>query len=185
MNTTPPRLYVGTYAKYNRGSIEGKWLDLEDYADKEDFYEACAELHKDEADPEIMFQDFEGFPREFYCESSVPDALFDWLALSEDDRELLARYADATGFPGNGRQRGRLRAGHSRRSRRCPQGLPDLDRHRLAGVLGLPALRLQHQPRRRWHRLVFPQHLTRQTQCQDNTNTTYGTASFASRMGRA
>lgn len=94
---TSPRIYVGTYAKYNNASIEGKWLTLEDYSDKEEFYEACRELHKDEADPEFMFQDFEGFPREFYSESSVPDALFDWLALSEDDRELLERYVDATG----------------------------------------------------------------------------------------
>ena len=27
-----PRIYVGTYAKYNAGSIAGQWLDLEDYA---------------------------------------------------------------------------------------------------------------------------------------------------------
>ncbi|MDO8250269.1 MAG: antirestriction protein ArdA [Rhodoferax sp.] len=28
--STKPRVYVGTYAKYNEGSIEGGWLDLED-----------------------------------------------------------------------------------------------------------------------------------------------------------
>ena len=28
-----PRIYVGTYAKYNDGSIAGKWLDLNDYED--------------------------------------------------------------------------------------------------------------------------------------------------------
>ena len=27
-----PRIYVGTYRKYNNGSIAGKWLELEDYA---------------------------------------------------------------------------------------------------------------------------------------------------------
>jgi hypothetical protein len=27
-----PRIYVGTYAKYNAGSIAGAWLDLDDYA---------------------------------------------------------------------------------------------------------------------------------------------------------
>ena len=95
------RLYVGTYAKYNAGSIKGAWLNLEDYGDRDAFLAACAELHKDEGDAELMFQDFEGFPRSFYSESSVPAELFDWLELDEDDRELLevyqnAFYADAT-----------------------------------------------------------------------------------------
>ena len=56
------KVYVGTYRKYNEGSIEGKWLDLADYTDKADFYEACADLHKDEQGPEFMFQDWEGIP---------------------------------------------------------------------------------------------------------------------------
>jgi len=93
-NETAPRLYVGTYAKYNAGNITGAWLDLEDYADKDAFLAACKELHKDEADPELMFQDFEGFPRSYYSESSVSDELFDWLALDEDDRELLSVYRE-------------------------------------------------------------------------------------------
>ena len=52
-------VYVGTYGKYNNGSLFGAWLDLSDYADKEEFYEACRELHKDEEDAEFMFQDYE------------------------------------------------------------------------------------------------------------------------------
>ena len=31
------RVYVGTYGKYNNGSLFGAWLDLSDYSDKEDF----------------------------------------------------------------------------------------------------------------------------------------------------
>lgn len=88
------RLYVGTYAKYNAGSIAGKWLELEDYADKESFLKACAELHADESDPEFMFQDFEGFPRALYSEGSVSEKIWEWLELSEDDRELLTVYQD-------------------------------------------------------------------------------------------
>jgi antirestriction protein len=95
--TTSPRLYVGTYAKYNSGSIKGAWLDLEDFADREDFLEACKKLHADEADPEFMFQDFEGFPRSLYSESSVSDDLFAWIALDSDDRELLEVYRDNIG----------------------------------------------------------------------------------------
>jgi antirestriction protein len=100
--TVEPALYCGTYAKYNDGSIGGKWLRLTDYPDAEAFLQACRELHRDEADPEFMFQDFEGFPKELYSESLSPDELnklYDWVNLSHDDRELLAEYLDATGYP--------------------------------------------------------------------------------------
>jgi len=93
-----PRLYVGTYAKYNDGNLAGKWLDLGDYGDREEFLEACAALHDDERDPEFMFQDFEGFPKEFYNESSVSNELFEWVALDDGDREAVVRYADAFGY---------------------------------------------------------------------------------------
>jgi antirestriction protein len=98
--TTPTdaRVYVGTYAKYNAGSIKGEWVNLDDYAgDREGFLAKCREIHADEADPELMFQDFEGFPREFYGESGLSPSLFEWLEMDEWDRELMARYQDATG----------------------------------------------------------------------------------------
>jgi antirestriction protein len=98
--TVEPALYCGTYAKYNEGSIEGKWLSLPDYADATEFLQACRELHRDEADPELMFQDFEGMPRELYGESlSLPDLekIYEWLHLDDDDRELLAEHLEATG----------------------------------------------------------------------------------------
>lgn len=90
-------IYVGTYAKYNSGSISGKWIDPEDFVDKEDFLSACAELHSDESDPELMFQDWEGIPDGMIGESHVSDQLWDWLELSESDRELLAAYREACG----------------------------------------------------------------------------------------
>ena len=49
-------VYVGTYGKYNNGSLFGAWLDLSDYADKEEFYEACRELHKDEEVRNLCFR---------------------------------------------------------------------------------------------------------------------------------
>lgn len=52
-------VYVGTYGKYNNGSLFGAWLDLSDYADKEEFYEACRELHKDEEDADDLVRDFQ------------------------------------------------------------------------------------------------------------------------------
>ena len=87
-----PRVYVGSYSKYNNGSIKGAWLDLENYSDRADFYEAAKALHADEPDPELMFQDFEGFPRSMYSESNVSDELIAYANLDEDDRELLDVY---------------------------------------------------------------------------------------------
>ncbi|MGX5685599.1 antirestriction protein ArdA [Chryseobacterium cucumeris] len=52
-------IYVGTYAKYNNGSLFGKWLNLSDYSDYDELLTAMYELHSDEADPEFMFQDYE------------------------------------------------------------------------------------------------------------------------------
>lgn len=94
---TTPKLYVGTYKKYNEGSISGKWLELENYSDKEEFLEACAELHNDEEDPEFMFQDFEGFPRSLYSESGIDSELWDWINLDDYEKKVVEMYIEATG----------------------------------------------------------------------------------------
>ncbi len=95
-SSTIARIYVGTYAKYNSGSLKGAWLDLEDYSDNDEFLAACAALHSDENDPEFMFQDYEGFPRDLYGESDISD-VWEWLKLDDEDRELLAVYQSTIG----------------------------------------------------------------------------------------
>jgi len=96
-----PALYCGTYGKYNDGSIKGAWMYLEDYKTPEEFLTACADLHKDESDPEFMFQDFEYLPKDLYSESlSLVDleAIYQYINLDERDREILSEYMDATGY---------------------------------------------------------------------------------------
>lgn len=94
-----PRVYCGTYAKYNNGSIKGAWLDLSDYADASEFWQACKELHKDEADPEYMFQDYEYMPESEYAECGMDfDKLIEYAQLDEDQRELINAYINATGY---------------------------------------------------------------------------------------
>lgn len=66
-----PKIYVGTYAKYNAGDLSGAWLSLRDYATYEELIEACLELHSDEADPELMIQDCEDFPDGLDCMESL------------------------------------------------------------------------------------------------------------------
>ena len=93
-------VYVGTYRKYNGGSLYGAWLDLEMFTDAEDFFDACRQLHSDEEDPEFMFQDFQGFPRELYGESMNEkdvQKILDYLALDDDEREMVEDYIECFG----------------------------------------------------------------------------------------
>ena len=80
-------IFVGTYKKYNEGSLFGKWLDLEDYNNKEEFLEACADLHKDEDDPEYMFQDHEGIPDGMVSECSVDEKCWDLIKAYDEHGE--------------------------------------------------------------------------------------------------
>lgn len=83
-NLSEARVYVGTYAKYNEGSIFGKWLDLSDYSDKEEFYDACRDLHSDEEDAEFMFQDYENIPSGLIGECWISDNIFDVIEAVSD-----------------------------------------------------------------------------------------------------
>lgn len=79
-HTLEPMVYVGTYGKYNNGSINGGWLKIADYADKQEFYDAINELHADElaANGEIepMFQDWQDIPDAWIGESWIADDAF-------------------------------------------------------------------------------------------------------------
>jgi len=72
------RIYVGTYAKYNNGSLQGEWAELSDFYDLDDFMKRCAEIHEDEENPEYMFQAWE----------EIPDCLIDEGHLEENVFEL-------------------------------------------------------------------------------------------------
>lgn len=94
---TQVRVYVGTYAKYNSGSIKGGWLDLDDYDDVSEFIGACCNLHGDESDPEFMIQASEGFPDRLASCEYVTQRMIDYAKLGDDDREILGAYVDYSG----------------------------------------------------------------------------------------
>ncbi len=75
-NILNAEVYCGTYRKYNNGSIDGKWLKLADYTTKRNFLAACRELHKDEYDPEFMYQDQMGIPEGLFSESHIDDEVW-------------------------------------------------------------------------------------------------------------
>lgn len=90
-------VYVGTYKKYNEGSLFGSWLELDKFSDKDDFIEACLELHKDEEDPELMFQDWEGIPDDFISECSIDETIWELLGMDDDRLEAAKAYIDWMG----------------------------------------------------------------------------------------
>ena len=93
-------VYVGTYHKYNCGSLEGAWVNLETFYDEEELMEFLHRLHADESDPEFMIQDYMNFPRRFYSESMNKDdfaKLFEWLNLDEEKREMCEEYWNEIG----------------------------------------------------------------------------------------
>lgn len=80
------KCYVGTYGKYNGGSIDGAWLDLDAYETYADFVKACRSLHKNEHDPEFMIQDWEGLPDGFPAQEWISEDEFNEIkaALGEE-----------------------------------------------------------------------------------------------------
>lgn len=95
-----PRIYVGTYAKYNNGSLNGEWVDLTDFAyDYEGFVQHCREIHKDEKDPEFMIQDYEGYPSSMYHEGGLPteeefDKIIELSELDDSEKRAYAAYLE-------------------------------------------------------------------------------------------
>lgn len=91
-----PRVYVGTYGKYNSGSIAGGWIGLKECKDYNEFLSKCHKLHKRERDPEFMIQDIEGFPDGLNCGEWLSQEEFNDVmqACREEEADELS-FADA------------------------------------------------------------------------------------------
>lgn len=94
-----PSVYIGTYHKYNNGSLFGMWVNLAAFSDYDDFMNFARALHSNEPDPEIMLQDAQYFPDAYYSESPDREGIekaIAFAALDDHDRELLEAYIEAT-----------------------------------------------------------------------------------------
>lgn len=93
-----PAVYIGTYGKYNEGSLFGCWVDLTTFESYDELLEFGERLHADEADPELMFQDYECFPREYYGESHLDfEEIKAWYNLDSDEQEAFEAYIEYEG----------------------------------------------------------------------------------------
>lgn len=95
-----PAVYVGTYRKYNNGSLNGMWVDISSFDSHREFIEFCLNLHADEDDPELMFQDYENFPRELYSESCLDEDTFDTIIkyANHSDRDAVDAFLSCYGI---------------------------------------------------------------------------------------
>lgn len=97
-------IYVGTYKKYNEGSLFGQWLNLSDYNDFEELIQAMRKLHQDEQDPEFMIQDWEcpkfihtmNLISESYLSEDIYEVL-EAVGNCDYDQEILDAYVDCYG----------------------------------------------------------------------------------------
>ena len=101
-NDRKPRIYVSTYAKYNNGSLDGKWVELMKFDTYEEFVDYCRALHKDEKDPEFMVQDFENYPRKWYHEGGLPteeefEKIYEYYLMNDNEKDAYEAFVDYTG----------------------------------------------------------------------------------------
>ena len=96
--TSEPALYVGTYAKYNNGDLSGMWISIARCYDYDEFMKVCYFLHRDEEDPELMFQDCDNIPECWYSECGLDEETFDlikaYAELDEDEQRAYEAFLD-------------------------------------------------------------------------------------------
>lgn len=95
-----PAVYCSTYGKYFKDcSLNGEWVDLTSFTDYSDFMKFCNNLHADEEYPELMFQDYMNFPKQFYNESGISEK--DFYSILEyyefEDKDAFRAYCDIFG----------------------------------------------------------------------------------------
>lgn len=101
-NDRKPRIYVSTYAKYNNGSLDGKWVELMKFDTYDEFVDYCKALHKDEKDPEFMVQDFENYPKAWYHEGGLPteeefEKIYEYYLMNDNEQDAYEAFVDYTG----------------------------------------------------------------------------------------
>lgn len=84
------KVYVGTYHKYNNGSLAGAWISLAGCKDYDDFLAQCGKIHSDERDPEFMIQDCENMPDGLTCMEGLSRDEFDDIKKAMYEQEQTA-----------------------------------------------------------------------------------------------
>lgn len=98
------KVYVGTWGKYNGGSLHGEWVDLSNFATPEQFKNYChKKLHADEPDAELMFQDVQGpaWVHSVISEYGMNyEMVWGWLALDDYEKPIVDGWIEMNGTRG-------------------------------------------------------------------------------------
>lgn len=96
-----PCLYVGTYRKYNNGSIYGTWVNLSSFENAEEYYRYIKLVHSDEEDPEYMYQDECNIINYSECMSINDDTIAFYKELNEleeQEKEAFKQFIKDKGY---------------------------------------------------------------------------------------
>ena len=90
--TVTAKVFLTDYASYNEGKQfeYGHWVELDQFSDEYELQEYIDNHFKEAGieDPEPMFTDFEGFPKQFYDESGCEwDKIFKFIELDFDSMD--------------------------------------------------------------------------------------------------
>lgn len=103
-----PQAFVTTYAIGNeKGFAVGKWFDLTEYADKNDFIDAATKYAKEvlgDEDPELCFSDYECDPlfKDMISECHIDEDLWEAIDVADDyDLDMVAAYIAHMGTKGS------------------------------------------------------------------------------------
>ena len=102
-STATASVFVTSYAVGNQtGFANGKWFDLTDFSDKDEFIEAATDYvieHLGDEDPELCFSDYESSfsNNELISEGGISAKVWEILELTNDDLEILHAYIGALG----------------------------------------------------------------------------------------
>ena len=95
--TTAPRVYVGTFAKYSNGNLEGCWVNLNEFDNAEDFKAKCLEIHSDAECLEIMIQDWENIPEGLVGTYGVSEMIWEWVQMDGIEKDQFQAFCEV--FP--------------------------------------------------------------------------------------
>ena len=93
-----PAVYIGEYSLYAQGSLFGMWCDLTTFNSYDELLEFGERLFAFLPDPELMFQDYECFCREWYSESHIDvDDIIAWYNLDDDEQDAFEAFIEYEG----------------------------------------------------------------------------------------
>ena len=96
--TITAKATISTWGKYNAGSLKGLEVDLTDYTDLDEVWEAARKFHSDEHDPEFMISDYRCDIEGAIDENGIAEEIFEILDMDEWEQEICAAFSQLCSY---------------------------------------------------------------------------------------